>query len=423
MDIRKLLALLLSVWLLLPLTVCAKTPKPSLLVYGDNIEAFAAAVQSSRSNIPTVWVIPASSFAQECMRNQLNITSNDMLDGGIWLDVLKRMSNTHNVVDSVIIATKRHLNPQDINNVLQEIIQQEKNLKIVYQACVKKMSFGKSNITVQLSNKEKYEVRSIVDASSDEQLKPFLEGDGAYLKPSKILPITNLTVAARRTLVAMAEYDKQIWGYTLSDMLSRQHNKIFFTASLIQVASDENSIPLRIQVGQAMGAIAGYCAFFKTTIDKIDVRKLQSELLGFGTRLLPYRNISSSDANYLAIQRIYLTGLYSNEDSFNQYDRSSQVYISNIQATILHMSSRSQLWFKNSERDQLDLAGLISLIKNISFRGDELDQLIEKEWHSKLKFERAYDKKLLSRYEFEVILDRYANPFSKTIDQSGNIMR
>ncbi len=423
MDIRKLFIILLSVWVLLPQTVCAKTPKPALLVYGDNIEAFAAAIQSSRSNIPTVWVIPASTFAQEFMRNQLNITSNDMLDGGIWLDILKRVSNSNKVIDSVIIASKRHLNPQVVNNALHEIIQQERNLKIVYQASVKKMSFGKNNITAQLSNKDKYEVRSIVDATSDAQLKSFLKGDKAYLKPSKILPINDLTIDARRTLVAMTEHNNQIWGYTLSDMLSRQQDKIFFTASLIQVAADENSIPLRMQVGQSMGAIAGYCAFFKTTIDKIDVRKLQSELLAFGTRLLPYRNISSSDANYAALQRIYLTGLYSNEENYDQYDTAGQIYISNIQHTINNMSSRSQLWFKNNDRDQLDLEGLISLIKNIAFRGDDLDPLIEREWQTKLKFERAYDKKSLTRYEFEVLLDKYANPFSKTIDQSGNIMR
>jgi hypothetical protein len=44
----------------------AKEVKPSLLVYGSGIEAFAAAVQAARSNVPTLWIKNADpSFLQE----------------------------------------------------------------------------------------------------------------------------------------------------------------------------------------------------------------------------------------------------------------------------------------------------------------------------------------------------------------------
>jgi len=191
------------------------------------------------------------------------------------------------------------------------------------------------------------------------------------------------------------------------------------------VEADEESIPLRMQVGQALGAVAGYCAFFKTTADKIDVRKLQTELFAFDVRLLPYKNISSFSTNFTALQRIFLTSIYAEDDNLQNltFNQKAEIPVASIHTTFNQMYSRSQLWFKNNEKEILDLNDLLALIKNVAFRGEEIDQLVEKEWQSKLKFERTFDKNHLEKYEFEVLLDKYANPFAKTIDHSGNILR
>lgn len=425
MHIHRIITFVISWVFFLPFIAWSKELKPTLLVYGDNVEAFAAAVQSSRSNVPTVWVVPSSTYAPELMRNQISIQSNDSLDSGIWLDVLRKIAKMPFKSDSLVIATKRHLNPQEMKDAIQRIIDGEKNLKIVMQGKINKLEQGKKDWTVYLSNKQKYEVRTVIDATADMQLKSLLKGDDPYLKPSKIQLVREIALPLRRTLVAVAEYKDEVYGFTLTDMLSRSKDNLYFVGSLIQVSLDEESIPLRFQVGQAIGAIGGYCAFFKTTSDKIDIRKLQSELLAFEVRFLPYRTISTFSPHFAAFQRIFLTGIYVYEAD-NQaltFDMHSKVYAKHIQQAFLQLYSRSQLWFKNNEKEILNLRELSALLKNVAFRGDEIDELIEKEWQHKLKFNRPYNAETLEKYEFEVLFDKYAQPFTKSIDQSGNILR
>src|SRR5690606_39891905 len=68
----------------------------------------------------------------------------------------------------------------------------------------------------------------------------------------------------------------------------------------------ETNKAFQIAYGQTMGAIVSYCAFFKTTVDKIDLRTLQNELLTFRSRLLPAQDVSFKDQNFMSLQRMYL---------------------------------------------------------------------------------------------------------------------
>src|SRR5690606_25007756 len=79
------------------------------------------------------------------------------------------------------------------------------------------------------------------------------------------------------------------------------------------VQMDINSLPILIQSGQASGASAAYCAFFKATTDKINIRTLQGELLAYHGQIIPFQDVELHHPHFSAIQRIGATGILRGE--------------------------------------------------------------------------------------------------------------
>src|SRR5690606_10334647 len=130
---------------------------------------------------------------------------------------------------------------------------------------------------------------------------------------------------------------------------------LFFTKSLMPEIADMETIPFRAHVGQALGAMAAYCAFFKTTGDKVDVRKLQTELMGFRARLLPWKDVTVSDPNYAAVQKGYLATLLEGKEGDRLLDGKDSVAIDSVKSIFNQLYSRSQLWFLDNTADYFTL--------------------------------------------------------------------
>lgn len=404
----------------------AKEIKPTLLVYGDGIEAFAAALQAVRSNVPTVWVFNKQTYLEEITSRRLSVRSNASLLGGIWKDVLIETGQLKGKDDSLLVALQRDLNPQLLRNAVERILAKERNLTLIGAARITKMVDGKKDVTVTLSDKRKFKVRAMVDATTEGDTRKYVVSTDLFAKPGRILPITEIGVNKRRTLVSIGEYADVVYGYTWSDLFARRVSNIFYTSGLVQVGLDDNSLPLRSNLGQALGAAAGYCSFFKTTADKVDMRKLQTELLTFDARLLPWLDASSSDVHFKSIQKIYLVSLLpaDGEQKLLAFNGEASVDINSVKEVFNSLYSRSQLWFVDEKVGVFELKELLALIKQVSFRGDELDREVEKEWSRKLKFKGDYDPAhVVSRYEFAVLVDRYADPYVKAVDTDGKILR
>src|SRR5690606_40286784 len=101
---KRLTAILLWTICSFPLFLLAKDAKPTLLVYGAGIEAFVAAVQGARSNVPTLWVVNDDPSFEHYTQSRISIASNHHLDSGIWLELLTQVGGATKPSDSLAIA-------------------------------------------------------------------------------------------------------------------------------------------------------------------------------------------------------------------------------------------------------------------------------------------------------------------------------
>lgn len=404
----------------------AKEVKPTLLVYGSGIEAFAAAVQAARSNVPTVWVLNGDPSFHQQPDKRISIEANDRLDSGIWKELLMRVAGVDKSSDSVAIAAKRDLNVRLLVNAMESLQSKENMLTVLQGNDVESLERARSSWRITLRNRRKYEVRAIVDASLGGDLRFRTKEPLATTSVASLRRVEDLDMGQVRTVVAIGEYDGARYGLPVRDVLSQQVENIFFVHPFISNVEDLQSIPLRAQIGQAIGASAAYCSFFKTTAEKIDVRKLQNELIGFCARLFPWSNISPDNLHFMSIQKAYLATIFgdSRHNKYAELATQDSVHTDSVRTVFNRYYSRSQLWFLDHEAGYFSLGELLSFIKILAFRGDEIDREIQSGWKTKFHFHGEYDPdRIISSYEFAVLVDRYANPFAKTVTVDGVILR
>ena len=405
-------------------SLSAKEIQPALLVYGSGIEAFTAAIQSARSNVPTLWVMETHSLVEELTLRPLKIKDNAGLDGGIWMDLLMGVALNKGVNDSLAQLVKTDINPTLMLNAMEKIIGRESQLTIIRNQHVESLIRDKKTWTVILENKKKYEVRAIVDASSHADLQGKVVKSSVILADVHLKRTETLTLEQIRTTVALAEYQDTSYTLLVKDLLSQNFQELFFIKSLVPESKDAESIPFRAHVGQAVGALAAYCAFFKTTGDKVNVRKLQTELMTYGARLLPWKDVSIRDPNYMAIQKCYLATVLEGKDGNRTFDREDSIKVASIQPIFNKLYSRAQLWFLDNKMEYFSLKDLLSFVQFLSFRGNEVESQVQKDWTKKLKFQGEYNlEHMVNRYEFATLVNKYTDPYTKAVTIDGDIIR
>src|SRR5690606_8654797 len=131
---KRLTAILLWTICSFPLFLLAKDANPTLLVYGAGIEAFVAAVQGARSNVPTLWVVNDDPSFEDYTQSRISIASNHHLNSGSWLQPLTQVGGVTKPSASVAVTGKKDLNVRLLLSAMEKIIQQERNLTIVKNA-------------------------------------------------------------------------------------------------------------------------------------------------------------------------------------------------------------------------------------------------------------------------------------------------
>ncbi|MGI4804839.1 MAG: FAD-dependent oxidoreductase, partial [Janthinobacterium lividum] len=66
---------------------------------------------------------------------------------------------------------------------------------------------------------------------------------------------------------------------------------------------------VQMTLGQGIGTIAAYCAFFKTSTKTLKIRLIQNEILSYHGYLMPFTDVPQNDPQFIAIQKIGVTGL------------------------------------------------------------------------------------------------------------------
>lgn len=422
------LRVLTLVCLLLPMVLIAqKKEKPTLLIYGSDVTALSAAIQSARSNVPTVLVMDKPILAEEITTEVLKIEGNNKLDGGIWMGILMEMAMSKNRDDSLAKVVKLDFNPRLARNSIDKFINQLPNLTILKDKSVSKINKGRKKWEVTLSDNQKFDVISIIDASESASL---LKTSGLNLDSAAQLnftPASEMSLELSRTTLAVGALNQTVNVVFLKDILNSEKDNFFDIGRLRNIPINAESIPFRSAFGQAIGATAAYSAFFKTTTKSIDIRKLQSELLTYKARLIPYQDVKINDVHLNAIQKCFLTGFFLGIESDGKYvfNKSGIVRFDDIKEVLNDIYTRSQLWFLDNYRnDDLTWKDLMSLIRFVSFKGDEVEKQIIKDWSTKLKFEGEYNQEnKVTREQFAVVTDLFSTAFSKAINLDGSFVK
>lgn len=415
---------------LIPCFSFSQAKKPEVFIYGSGIEAYTAAIQSAKSNLNTVWVWEDGiSVRDELSKLPQQITTDKGLDAGIWAELLAASKRHTGRNDSISNQVKQRVNIQLIINAMDSILSSYPYLTVHRNSSgsvIKWVKKNKRTWDIDLANRSGYTVRSVVDASSTGLIARLAKVDPPQPKikiDQNYKESTDFEVLSR-TGVAVSDSDApHPYTIPIGALIPEGETNLF----IISFQNENPSVTLRAHIGQAVGASAAYVAFYKTTADKIDVRPVQGELLQYGARLIPFQDVRIDDPNFGAIQRIGATGLFqTSPDQAGKYlfHPDQQVATAELESTLNQLFSRSQIWFYDHQSEAMTMADLLSLIKYIGHRGNELESQVQKDWTRKFKFVDQYDPNMsVNRRHVAVLLEEYCNPFDVKVGLNGNILR
>ncbi|QQT27317.1 FAD-dependent oxidoreductase [Sphingobacterium spiritivorum] len=407
------------------LSFAQKNKKPALLVYGNDIEAFSAALQSAKSGVATLWIVDQQTLVPSLTEKSITLSGQHNLDAGLWRSLLFATNPALPKNDSSARLLRTDTNPQLFKNGMERMVSGEPNLRMIKNQKITSLKRTGKRWDVVLADKAKYEVLSVVDLSARNELAAL-----AGLSLTNTIELQEpdaYTLQDQRTILASGRLAEKTLSIPLNVFLQSQRDNYFQNplGNKLKSASADD-IPFRSAVGQTLGAMAAYCAFFKTDADQIDIRKFQDELLQYDAKIIPYEDIPVDDMHATGLQKFGLAGMLKGEFREGRYlfNGEDSVRFDEIKPVFNQLYSRSQIWFLDNGGDIIKWKDLLSLIKYVSQRGDELDKQIMQDWHKKLKFEGEYDStKTVSKYQFAVIVDKYCKPFVVRTDQSGKIIR
>ena len=402
-----------------------KEKKPQVMVYGSDFLAFSVAVQSAKSSVPTILLVDGDQLMPEFSSGRIEMETMPHVDSGIWMDILMEMALAKSPSDSLAAAVKHDMSPRLFENAIEKVLGRLPDLTVMRGEEVLSITKRKRDWEIQISSKHKYNVRSIVDASQKQELSTLADISWSD-SVERMRPLHTLSLAQLRTSVAVGELDNTLHSVLLEDILVGEKDGFFNFRSTREILSDDVALtPFRAAIGQAVGATAAYLAFFKTSADKVDVRTLQTELITYGARILPFQDIAIDDRYFYVLQRFGLASILPNlhvEKSF-LFHKEERVGFNEVEPVFDRLYSRAQLWFLDNEGDYFRWKDFLSLIKFVGLRGENIDKQIEKEWSSKLGFEGDFDlEAFVNRYQFAVIVDMYANPYVKAVNQQGEFV-
>ena len=179
-----------------------------------------------------------------------------------------------------------------------------------------------------------------------------------------------------------------------------------------------------MQIGQASGILASLAIRKKKSIDQINVRDVQSEILKNNGYILPYVDVDAEDLNFISYQKIGACGILRSE-GLNIGWENKTLFYPNSKLEKKHIYFDNWTMFKT---DQIPFPEVTS-IKNIlnwirEIKGDSFPS--ESEYLELWKRHSLSDfslERTITRGEFSVLVDKIIDPFSNVnVDYYGNII-
>lgn len=403
------------------LTLSAQTIRTDVTVIGSGAAGMAAGIQAARSGVKSLILDESKTISAV-------FTSGDLLSLERIRDHYIYKTEDHSSKkDSV---KRPNIRQEDALQVLKSISDTVKNLTMMLNSGIREIKKERRGWEIKLVNGRTVKTDVIVDAGNDPEISAFLNVDrqktviqlGSWISSPAAMPKVYRTSFGWG---ALHNKDK-ISSYLLpaATLMPVGVENVF----LIPLESKQNQ-PEMMVAGQAAGASAAFCAFFKTTSKNLNVRVTQGELLAFDSRLIPFSDVKFDDRHAAAFQHIGLTGILKAKtipSGMNEefvFDTLAPVSSEELRLPMKEYYSRSQIWFADHKNDSLTIGDAINLLMFTATRGEELRREIEAGWQSSFKFSFKYDpKRIINRREFAVLTDTYLQPFNIRIDFAGNLM-
>ncbi|MFM6954359.1 MAG: hypothetical protein ACKOWL_05175 [Sphingobacteriaceae bacterium] len=380
----------------------AQKLRTNVCVYGNTTAALAAGIQSARSGVQTLlisdsnsWIEPASLGDWE----KLNPAS------ALGVEFLKKYTT---------LEIHKELKADSLLQSIEALVDTVKNLKRINASTIEKIKESGKGWELSLKSGQKIKTLILVDGDKNQVVLKQLglrPQAGAAIAFDVNNPLTRTSVAILGT----------------NHILPLQALVVDKQANIISIPTT-GTVLAQLNAGQAAGATAAYCAFFKTTTEHLNVRAIQSELLTYKATLLPFGDVHQADSNFIAVEHVALTGLLASgirqKGDTSLWMGNQSLNANELKTPMKKLYSRSQIWFADHANiGDLTIGEAIGLITYTATRGKELKAEIESGWKSTLKLSGTFDeKRKISRSEFSVLLEAYLQPFATQVDLQGELI-
>lgn len=384
---------------IIPLVIHAQTIKTDVLVIGNGDAAYAASFQAFKSGVKTILL------TQKEQLDLNKITENKRALLPFYQNFLKRETENSksleapkpkpdkknrpkvNLVDSTLLLNV-------INNTPYTEI---KRSGIGWEAKLTKDKSIKAKVLVLADNPEK-----LLTALKISTLNPAFSSPLNYNENTYRTTVSKISSGARFL---------SLYGLLIPD----QEN-------LLYIAKDQ------IEIGQAAGATAAYAAFFDIKTSLSNLKRIQGELLAYKHALMPFEDVNATDNNWLAIQKVGVTGIIKAEIKQNKayFNPEKEITYDEIKQPIKDYYYKAQIWFDDHQNIPINLENTIAMLCYVGNKSVEATKTeLQKKWNKNYKFSSKYDlKKVLTRREFAVIINDYLKPFDDVnIDKTGRVIR
>lgn len=280
-------------------------------------------------------------------------------------------------------------------------------------------------------NREGRRVKGVVRFTLNDLMKPYSQPDKLFRTAIAVgdYPVDHHSFenpkAPRRLFPSVPSF-----GLPIGCLIPSKIDGLIIAEKGISVSNIVNGStrlqPCVLLIGQAAGTLASLCSEKHIEPRTVEVRSLQKILLSCNAYLLPFIDVTPSDRDFKAIQRIGATGI--------------------IQAVGVPYNWANQTWFyPDRPISQYELVQglkdyypafetyndatgetltISSLLKLISMAGKTVSLEQAKNDWEKLNLEKPFDENLkLNRRIVSVLIDFYLNPFDLSIDLLGRLKK
>lgn len=385
---------------IIPLIIHAQTLKTDVLVIGNSDAALAAGIQASESNVNTIILTQSDGFKLNDFKNYKT--------NGTTIAFEKRARKLLKLADSVPLP---QITNQFANAVIKNWSDSSKLFDVINNTSYYEIKRLGNGWELKLTQEKSIKAKVLVLVDSPEKLINTLKI--ASLKPAEVTELNYTASLYRTTIGGLVNQSSFLSLYNL--LISDQENLLYIPA-------------IGLEMGQAAGATAAFASIFKTKTSLSNLKRIQGELLNYKLPLMPFEDIKIADSNWLAIQKIGITGILKAniKDGKAFFNPEKDVTYDEIKQPIKDYYYKAQIWFDDHKNVPINLENTISMVCYIGNKAiDATKTQLEKKWNKSYRFNTKYDlKKLLNRREFSVIINEYLKPFDEVnVDKTGKVIR